>query len=151
MKKADLAYIAGLFDGEGSISIHRTKHTPKRFIAPFVYTLTVQLGLANPLIPKSLRFAFGGHVSFQEARGNRRRFWKWQIASNKAVDFLTAILPYLRLKRDEAEVAIYYQKHRRKAGGNKEQKGVRQKTEAELAFDEAQRILLKSLKDKSQD
>jgi len=134
MKRADIAYLAGFFDGEGSISImRRAKGKP--------YWLRVQLGQANNWILKMVQFQFGGSLFHHKPRENRREAWQWSASANIAKDFLKCILPYLKLKRGEAEIAIKFQE-----GKMPRHEAL---TEGEKAVEEAQRILLSSLKDKS--
>lgn len=134
MKKIDIAYMAGFFDGEGSISImRRAKGKP--------YWLRVQLGQANKWILQLIQFQFGGSLFHNRPRENRREAWQWSASANIAMGFLKCILPYLKLKKGEAEIAIHFQ----------EGKIPRHEvlTEGEQAVEEAQRIMLGSLKDKS--
>ena len=82
---------------------------------------------------------FGGSVvprnfteSYEFLYPNRRQQWKWSIAQNKAVEFLKLILPYLQMKRPQAELAIAFQGKKR----------VYQKTAEKAAILEAERILM---------
>ena len=57
MTELDLAYMAGIFDGEGCITIQRGSQRGKRH-----YTLRCLIGICNPYIPYMFKFAFGGWV-----------------------------------------------------------------------------------------
>jgi hypothetical protein len=52
---------------------------------------------------------YGGTTLCRSAYGNKKAIWKWCISSNKACQFLSLILPYLYLKRPQAEIAISFQ------------------------------------------
>ena len=133
MRKVDLAYVAGLIDGEGTICIHRNKVKNQK-----VYLqLRVDITNTNEWLIQWLKFAFGGHtdVSRRDGKGkNWKPAWRWSLSSNRASTFLTLVLPYLRLKKPQAELAINFQKAR----GNRGHRS----TEYELAVDEAQRIVM---------
>lgn len=137
MKKTDLAYFAGLFDGEGCISIiHQTKKG-----RPYL-TLMVQIVNTRPWVCQSFKFTFSGRVIFRKAfRKHWQDYWAWAANGKQALDFLRVIKPYLKLKQGEAEVAIKFQ----------EMRSTRKYsclTEAEMILLEEQRRLLKDLKTK---
>lgn len=108
----DLAYLAGLVDGEGCITITLVR---KRYHM-------VQLRIANtdPRMTRWLQSNFGGGVTI-ENRQNAR--WKvrytWCVGARAAEPILRAVLPHLLLKRDQAEIALacreltYYRGNRR--------------------------------------
>ena len=141
MKRVDLAYMAGIFDGEGSIWIG--KQAVSRSGKP-IYILQCALAMANPYIPKVFHFAFGGYFYVsREPSEKMQQIWRWSIKAGGAAAFLEIIKPYLRLKKQEADLAIQFQKRKRN-GARKGEWGVKSRSEAE-------RILLHSLKVKSND
>jgi len=138
MKRTDIAYVAGIIDGEGSIGIYKKFGKDKRRY----YQLTVQVSNSNEWLIRWLQMAFGsyayhhGHYSCEKIKRNRE-IYTWSIVGNKAVDFLKTIHPYLRLKKPQAEIAIRFQENRnhktsRLTGGEK-------------AVMEAERILISNL------
>ena len=136
--KTLLAYTAGIIDGEGSIMITRGGS----------YRMRVQVGMVEEYIPKWLHFSFGGSLQIRRMEKPKRNIAQWTIANQLAAEFLKAILPYLKIKRGQAEIALEFQSQRRKSGGIKGKRGQPFKTEAELAVEEAQFILMKNLKSK---
>ena len=132
MKKTDLAYIAGFFDGEGCIYVGKYKCS---------YHLRVTASQANEWIINWLKFIFSGSVSKMTCEEGRRQRWQWHALGKNASLFLVAVLPYLKLKRAEAELAIQFQNARQGSG-------IRV-TDGQRAIDEADRILMIALKDKS--
>lgn len=88
-----LAYLAGLFDGEGCIT--RANGRP-----------IIQIGMTDgPVI--SWLGSIGGTVRVEQPPGNRKPLYRWRVlAANEVEDFLRAIYPYLRVKRAAAEDAI---------------------------------------------
>lgn len=94
------AYAAGFFDGEGCISLARS--TPGR------YCLQVHVGNNNRDVLDSYQSRFGGSVGLRSSG-----LYIWAIYSDNAERFLSAIFPYLRVKRGEAEAALMWCKMRR--------------------------------------
>ena len=146
MKKIDLAYMAGILDGEGCIYI--SKHKPKkRLNRSTVYCLGVTISMANAYIPKLFHFAFGGQCFFDKTRLKKhpdfQPLWTYRAYADNAINCLRVLLPYLHLKRDEANLAIQSHKKRLLPPNKK-------LTEEELAVREAQYLLMKSLKYKNE-
>jgi hypothetical protein len=111
---ATLAYVAGLFDGEGSIVIGYNKPDATR--GRKVPSYWLQVGITNtdrPLIDW-LHATFDGHISdnsHSPSRKNQRPCWVWRTMGTQARAFLQDISPYLRIKKDQALLAIEFQDH----------------------------------------
>ena len=59
---------------------------------------------------QELRSVFGGNLAFMRAHIDKAgAAYNWQLDGNTAARFLTEILPHLRMKRAQAEVAIAWQ------------------------------------------
>jgi hypothetical protein len=141
MKKIDLAYMAGVFDGEGCICI--SKAMPREGRHHPGYHLECAVSMANEYLPALFRFCFGGSIYlYQHKNPKHKPTWEWHISARKARAFLMRILPYLTIKKGEAELAIKFQNAKRNGGRCF-------KTEEEWAVEEAQRILMQGLKNKS--
>jgi len=138
MKKTDLAYAAGIVDGEGCIAIH------KQYAKRSWFSLTVQVTSTNEWLCEYMKFMFGGTVRShpQTYNGSQKLIWRWTICSYKASEFLQLIMPYLNLKRPQAELGIKFQSARDSTtrGPGKH------KTDAVMAIEEAQYILMRNLK-----
>lgn len=144
MKKTDMAYMAGIFDGEGSISIGRHK---KRENWNPSYCLKVTIVMCNPYIPNLFRMAFGGAIACYQPRIDRKLpTWHWYLSSKKAAFFLETLGPYLRLKRDEARLAIAFQKNKRYIHTSRG----KAYTAAQVAVLEAQKILMTKMHNKTE-
>lgn len=92
-------YIAGLFDGEGSIGIYSGgSHTL------YMRTQLVQNRGAADSVLGELKDRFGGWL----AERKRDHVVNWQLTSKKAVAFLKFITPALRLKKDQAQIALSF-------------------------------------------
>lgn len=96
-----LAYTAGIVDGEGCISVHRQKRS---------HTIRVHVTNTNADLIARLLDWFGGHV-YASIRKNPRHkdAFVWEVSALQAGIFLQQILPFLFLKRAQAEVVLELQ------------------------------------------
>jgi len=131
MKKTDWAYIAGIVDGEGCIRIVKTKEPKNK--SGYKYQMVIGVNNTNEWLIHWLYFNFGGSIHLQAKLDNRKPLWHWYLSSRKAQAFIELILPYLRLKRPQAEVAVQFSKRKHHRG----------KSDEERAIEEAEFILMK--------
>lgn len=100
-------YIAGFFDGEGSIGIYHRKNTG--------FHLRIQLTQNRDIVSKELFRVlvdvYGGNLSEQKTLSGGIKY-NWQLNADKAVYFLEEIEPFLILKKTQAQIAIAWQKQR---------------------------------------
>ena len=131
MKKTDLAYVAGIIDGEGWICIKNTKTSA---------SVKVGVGNTNEWLICWLQFSFGGSVCVKKKWiANQKQQWGWDLSTRQASEFLKLILPYLRIKRPQAELALKFQARRKYRGGGT---NARRMTEEERALDQSDKILM---------
>ena len=148
MKNIDLAYMAGMLDGEGYIGICKRK-TYNNSITPCYYTLTVHLNMANKCIPELFMSHFGGSMNGGfKRKPNYKIQWRWTVTNKIAYRFLEKILPYLRLKKNEAILGMEFQKQRYKQHASIFP--TPHKTEQEIILEKNQYTLMRQLKDKSE-
>lgn len=115
MKKNTLSYVAGLFDGEGSIVIAVSKPSEKRQTISPSHWLQVSISMTHQPTIEWLHTNFGGHVTNNgksESRGARRPCYAWRLEGNQAKDFLHKVTPYLICKREQALLAVEFQAKR---------------------------------------
>jgi hypothetical protein len=136
MKKTDLAYIAGIIDGEGCITlkVNRVGASPEQRMG--FYELEVQVSNTNQWLIEWLFFNFGGKIREEKKKDGCKQAWRWIIMARKAADFLKLIYPYLRLKHPQAELGLRFQGKRRNNYGRKG------KSISERILDEADKILM---------
>ncbi len=111
----DLIYVAGFFDGEGTIviSTHNQKLKNSKTV---YYRLMVQISNTYFPIMEWFYEKFGGSLNFhKDKRPNHNPILQWRVTERKAVEFLILIMPYLRLKSQEAEIALSFYKVRSKS------------------------------------
>jgi hypothetical protein len=90
------------------VSISRTKHKNGREY----HQLKVKVGQRDPRPLERLVAMFGGN-----SRTNGRGVALWEVSSSGAAAMLTALLPYLLNKREQAEVALTFQARRNTGRG----------------------------------
>jgi len=109
-------YIAGLFDGEGCITLSKNSRLQEKCKTP-TYTLRARVRMTDENTIRWLHSVIGG--KFYSARNppgrlitspNSKPYFEWGVAGVNAVDFLKQIHPYLRLKKPQAEVAFKFGK-----------------------------------------
>lgn len=97
----DLAYLAGLIDGEGCIQLLKRKD------GCIATGLTILMTRPEPLYWAEENF--GGRVYLRQPQGyrNRREIYQWMIGKTDACcDLLQKLLPYLKVKGSEARVLL---------------------------------------------
>lgn len=103
-------YLAGFFDGEGSIGIYPVMHHGRPGF--YLRTQLVQnIGEASVALLAELTTVYGGNGPLESCSRCQRAF-NWQLHGHSAARFLQAIEPSLRLKREQAEIAIAWQSQR---------------------------------------
>lgn len=104
LSSEQLAYIAGIVDGEGCIGLTRMKQT--RIV------MRVSVAMTDKIIPEWLDAEFGGTLSVRNTRPGWKTRYDWNIYSQKALVFLKQVLPFLVIKKGQAELAITFQEAR---------------------------------------
>lgn len=100
MTNEQLAYMAGVFDGEGCIFIGRGRGTD--------YALTCVLEMTDGRVPRIFESAFGGSGRVCAPRGLRKPLYRWTITVRGARQFLETIRPFLITKETEAWLALEF-------------------------------------------
>lgn len=115
--ETDYAYAAGIIDGEGAIAVARKKH-----FHGFSYSLSVVVMMTDEEILMWLQNKFGGHVQHYN-RSKKHPTWKlmylWRRCGRDAAIFLNKIMPYLKLKRLRAELAVQMMEIKTLKGGTR--------------------------------
>lgn len=103
-------YLAGLFDGEGCVSINKV--TARRYGRPG-FQLRASISITHEETSRTFRDRFGGtHVLRQ--RSNARPYWQWVTVARVAKDCLKELEPFLIIKKDVARAGIDFQEYRDK-------------------------------------
>ena len=108
------AYTAGLFDGEGCITIAR--HLRR---AGYGYQLSITVHMCDDEPLRLLCKQWGGVVRDRKPNnGSSRPSFRWRLYSGQAQNFLQDIRPYLQIERVQikADLAVEFQAQK-KIGG----------------------------------
>jgi len=113
----DLAWAAGIIDGEGCISLHIVKSSRAS-----CFVLRVSVANTSVLMLSHLReiFGCGTTVLQQRAAAHHKPRWNWQVCSKQAETVLRQVEPYLVNKREEARVGLLSRELMQKHGRNGE-------------------------------
>lgn len=105
MKTEDLAYIAGLVDGEGHIRIRRFKRqsSGSGHIAVCIFNSDKRM-----IDFVSERFAGRTYFRQRHADKNHKPSYGWEANGGNAKVFLEAVAPYLLTKKRQAELALKF-------------------------------------------
>lgn len=101
--KDQYAYLAGLFDAEGSVSINKSH---KRAV---LYQLDLCLSNSDGRIMSWLLNTFGGTLGINYP-ANRLPAGRWRIPASHQEHMLLALLPYLITKRDRANIGLMWKR-----------------------------------------
>ena len=113
MKLSDTqwAYLAGIMDGEGSFSIARGGRKPS-YGHPNGYTnwqLKISIGNTNESLHDYLLENVGGakYMGHRSKTDKQKHGYNWQLHGKENMkEFITGVLPYLVLKKEQALVAL---------------------------------------------
>lgn len=102
-------YMAGLFDGEGCVMV-RVWRKPN---SPHIrYQPAISLGMTYRPVIEQIHRQYGGsiHLNDHSKRNKKHRAqFNWVASSQVAARVLRAMLPYLIVKKDEAELVLQLQ------------------------------------------
>ena len=101
----DIAYVAGLLDGDGWITIVERKGGRRP-----VYVLHLGIATTSRDLAEFCQGVFDvGSVTHWLPKGRDKKMWTWRCwAVESAKTVLRALHPFLRLKKAQAEIAIEF-------------------------------------------
>jgi len=101
VNEEDLAYTAGFFDAEGSISISKCGR---------YYELSVSISNTNLPAMERIQPIVGSHlIKRAHKQGRYTQFFMLELFHQKAKSFLEKIVPYLCIKKEQAIIALEFQ------------------------------------------
>lgn len=113
MNKKLAAYLAGLIDGEGSIQINAAHPGIKAKWRYWVLTVQISSSATGFLQQLKQDTVLGGSITAWAAKAKgkaKRQAWNWRFYGEDADRILVLCLPYLRLKKPQAEVALRFRR-----------------------------------------
>lgn len=95
------AYLAGVFDGEGCISGTILPNGKSR--------VRIRMGVNHKPLIHLFQAIYGGWFYTRPASGNEQEFYTWEITKRDLKEkMLLQCLPYLRIKREQAKLALLF-------------------------------------------
>jgi hypothetical protein len=139
MKPIRLAYVAGFFDGEGSVYIIKTSKRQKIY-----HNICVRLTNTDKhimiLIKKWIGF---GTIFMRKKLLHRKRAYDFILKGRQGESFLKSILPFLIVKKKQALLALKFMSMKHKRFGGKNPKHIL--TDKEINQREAIRTKIRKL------
>jgi hypothetical protein len=98
----DNIYFAGFFDGEGCITCYSNRTG--------YYQIKASCTNTKKEVIEQMQVLYGGgiHVMEKSPLSNSKMAWQWAAGGKTLIPFLQAVLPYLRLKKEQAEMALEF-------------------------------------------
>ena len=106
MQDTEYAYIAGFIDGEGSIGL-RTSHSSDGRTPSYVARLRITN--TNPDVLNWIHIATGiGLRTVKPNSNNNYQVYEWYVAGLQMKSLLEGILPFLKVKKLQAETLLKF-------------------------------------------
>ena len=113
MTNLELAYLAGIMDADGFFSIKRQTYSirvKKEAVNP-TYCERVGIKQVTPQAIQMIHDNFGGYYRIEKPSAkNGKPLHAVELRNRKAAHFISAILPYLRIKKLQAEILVLLRK-----------------------------------------
>jgi len=98
--EVDLAYIAGLIDGEGSIQykqyMRKRKHNPKAYPT---WSIRIEIAMNDRSVLIWLKEMLGvGTVNPRKGKPGKKKQWRWRCSHRQAYFVEKLIWPYVHIK-----------------------------------------------------
>ena len=112
-QREEISYLAGLFDGEGTICIQKdsrplAKDNGRNWNP--IYNVTFRIGMIDKKAIEGFKEFFKvGFIDCEKSYHKFRPMWRYAIrAKDDAKLVIEAIRPFLRVKRPQADLALRY-------------------------------------------
>jgi hypothetical protein len=105
----DLAWAAGLFEGEGCISVRRSS----KYVV-----LRCAVAMTDEEAVRFFHERWNGSVHYRDYKASQKPAWAWEVNARLAASFLTDLLPFFRTQRvrRKAELALEFQAQKLRGG-----------------------------------
>lgn len=100
----ELSYIAGFIDGEGTIGI--TRQTNGKSYCGYIAVVNTYKQVLLDIQDKFGR----GSILVANSKGQygSKVCWRWEIRGKYVCEILSLVIPYLRIKKRQAELVLEY-------------------------------------------
>jgi hypothetical protein len=117
ISERDLAWFAGIVDGEGSINITTCKDKYHKALGRFALNFEITMTHLPTMERINSMWGIGGLYVHQKGSKIGKPCWLWMVRANQALAILEIVYPYLFTKREAAEIGIAFQRRRRDEAG----------------------------------
>lgn len=108
LSDTQLAYLAGIFDGEGSVFLRRQFSQGGRQ-RTYSLSVTVVVGTHYEAVKEIAALVGSKPTEKINDYGNKRPAWRVRLHGRQAREYLLAVRPYLLMKDKQADLAIEFQ------------------------------------------
>ena len=116
MRVRDLAWAAGIIDGEGCITLYRARTNSG---TAYVMKVTV-VNTSMPMLRTLHRLFRRGYITPKKQLSSRHKpQWAWEVSTKNAEAVLKLVRPYLVVKREECRLALWSRRLINPHGSNK--------------------------------
>jgi LAGLIDADG DNA endonuclease family protein len=112
MREATKAYLAGLIDGEGCLTI--AKQIRKNRKSP-CYRCSITMSNTDARLVSIFKLYFGGNYYKRPDKRKEKNWadsWTWHCPDGNAIDFLKSIRKHLIAKHSQATILIEFQAYK---------------------------------------
>jgi hypothetical protein len=115
----DLAWAAGIIDGEGSIMFTRVSRKKLSDGIIVAYPeIRVEISNYDDKMIKKIKQMFGGCYFVEHRKDRRKPIHRWLVACKMAEKVIRAVEPYLVTKKEQAKLALELRKIQTSEGKN---------------------------------
>jgi len=102
----DIAYLAGLLDGEGSICIFRSTHRD----GSSRHWINVTIGNTHHGVLKWIQSIFGGRLASnaEQYKPQNHETWRWRVNAKEAALILRLVSAYLKIKTSKLVLQLNF-------------------------------------------
>ncbi len=101
------AYMAGLLDGEGCIGVFKQKSSGKMW--QFDFGVRVIITNTNEMVLIWVKEITGAGCMYKSKKAFKENWspvHRWQVTAEQARSFIKTIYPYLKIKKDIADIVL---------------------------------------------
>jgi hypothetical protein len=107
IQNTDWAYLAGIIDGEGCVGIEVLHADGKSRLRDY-YSSRLCIINTNLEMLQWVQRNFGGTIQTKLTKATNKLCYRWHIFGRNLVATLQGVLPYLIIKRKQAETVLEY-------------------------------------------
>ncbi len=115
LRETNVAYLAGLFDGEGSVYYKQTKqvrHNRKGKPTHNIWVIRMEIAMTDESIIRWVHdFTGCGSSGERKVRKGRKRQWRWRCSHRDAYYVARLIWPYVHVKLPKINQIITHYAH----------------------------------------